>query len=261
MQTNPNPTVLQDITKALQSIETQYGVKILYACESGSRSWGFPSPDSDFDVRFVYAHPRDWYLSISEHKDNIQFFAQDGLLDFSGWDIRKVLKHIQKSNPSLIDWLHSPIIYQQSPDFIPAIQPLCADYFVPKSGAAHYMGLCKGMLAELSDQNRIKIKKLFYILRPLLAARWIVERGTVPPMHLGGLLPVVSEDLQALITAWVDKKYSLDEAFVVEIEPQLADFIRTEFPRIDILAKQLPSEFKDADKLNHYFRNLLLQHS
>ncbi len=94
----------------LKKIEREHKVKILYAIESGSRVWGFASQDSDFDVRFIYVHHKDWYLSIESKRDVIEM-PLEGDLDINGWDLTKALGLFRKSNPPLYEWLQSPIVY------------------------------------------------------------------------------------------------------------------------------------------------------
>ncbi len=86
------------IKAGLAEIEAQENVRIVYACESGSRAWGFPSSDSDYDVRFIYLHPLEWYLSIEKRRDVIER-PITGVLDVNGWDLRKALQLFRKSNP------------------------------------------------------------------------------------------------------------------------------------------------------------------
>ena len=105
-------SVRQEILQRLKQTEQDKNVRIVMAIESGSRAWGFESPDSDYDVRFIYVHEKDWYLSIdsSEERDVIEYPITDDI-DLNGWDIRKALKLFSKSNPSFIEWIHSPITY------------------------------------------------------------------------------------------------------------------------------------------------------
>ena len=102
------------IKDKLKDIEQKYQVKVLYACETGSRAWGFPSPDSDYDVRMIYMHDLDWYLSLSDKKDTIEFMSEDGELDVTGWDIKKCLKLMWKSNGALLERVQSPVVYRVS---------------------------------------------------------------------------------------------------------------------------------------------------
>ncbi len=103
----------QRIIDELKRIEQSYGVKIVYAVESGSRAWGFPSQDSDYDVRFIYVPKKEWYFSIEQERDVIEEPIHD-LLDISGWELRKTLRLFKKSNPPLLEWLSSDIVYYEA---------------------------------------------------------------------------------------------------------------------------------------------------
>ena len=105
--------ITEDIQRRLTAAEIEHDVKVLYACESGSRAWGFASPDSDYDVRFIYAHKRDWYLSfdIERRRDVIEYPIVDDI-DIGGWDIRKALYLFTRTNGALLEWLNSPIVYR-----------------------------------------------------------------------------------------------------------------------------------------------------
>jgi hypothetical protein len=109
-----------EIVSRLEALEAQHGFRIILAVESGSRAWGFPSPDSDFDVRFIYAKPLDDYLSLQPGRDVCEP-AMDGLFDFSGWEIRKALNLLLKCNAIASEWLESPIIYKAS-DEVPKLR-------------------------------------------------------------------------------------------------------------------------------------------
>ncbi|MCL2624210.1 MAG: nucleotidyltransferase domain-containing protein, partial [Planctomycetaceae bacterium] len=104
------------ISDALRDIERKHDCRVLHACESGSRAWGFPSPDSDYDIRFIYVHRRNWYLRLNESRDTHEWFAP-GDLDFSGWELRKALRLFRTCNLSLNEHLQSPIIYEKDDDF------------------------------------------------------------------------------------------------------------------------------------------------
>lgn len=152
------------IQAQLRSIEEKNNVKILYAVESGSRGWGFESKDSDFDVRFIYVHPIEWYLSVFEGSDIIEI-PIDEVLDINGWDIKKALKLMYKSNAPLLEWLSSPIIYKQNQEFIKELKHLAEKYFSSISVTYHYINLAKKSFDGLEGLNKIKIKKLFYVIR------------------------------------------------------------------------------------------------
>ena len=177
----PN-AIKEDIVNRLKHIESEHDVRILWAIESGSRSWGFESPDSDYDVRFIYAHKREWYLSIEEERDVITP-PINGVFDFSGWDLRKALRLFRKSNPVFFEWIVSPYVYHRSGNFISKIRKLARKYYSHKAGAYHYLHMAEhNYKAYLENKTEVNLKKYFYVLRPLLNIRWLMERKGLIPM-------------------------------------------------------------------------------
>lgn len=148
------------ILERLTAIEQSESVRILYACESGSRAWGFASPDSDYDVRFIYVHPRDWYLSINaeRRRDVIERPIED-LLDINGWDLRKALQLMYKSNPPLFEWLHSPIVYREQPGFRQDMLAITPTYYSPRGCAWHYLHMARGNQREYLRGDPVRLKK------------------------------------------------------------------------------------------------------
>ncbi|MDR2849201.1 MAG: nucleotidyltransferase domain-containing protein, partial [Verrucomicrobiota bacterium] len=151
------------ILKKLAGIEQDHGIRILFACESGSRGWQFPSVDSDYDVRFIYVRPLEFYLSVAEQDDQLTFPINDEL-DINGWDIRKVLQLLRKSNSTPFEWLQSPIVYRQEPGFKDGLWTLCGQYFDQRVQTHHYLGIARSALDTMRT-DEIRIKKLFYVLR------------------------------------------------------------------------------------------------
>lgn len=175
------------ILDALTEIERVHGVRVLFAAESGSRAWGFASPDSDWDVRFIYVHPRDWYLSVFESRDVIEAMLP-GDLDLSGWDLRKTLRLFAKCNLALNEWLGSPIVYRQDGAFADALRAQLPRYFQPARGLFHYLSMARGTFADHLSGERVRLKKVFYFLRPILACRWIEHARSQPPTEFARLL-------------------------------------------------------------------------
>jgi uncharacterized protein len=203
--------MMEAIKQLLQKTATEKQVKILYACETGSRAWGFPSPDSDYDVRFIYMHERDWYLSLGQRKDTIELM--DGDLDMTGWDLRKCLQLLKKSNAPLIERFQSPIEYYAVPGFKTDFQQLVENYYSPTAVFFHHYSLAGKFWAELQGQEEFKLKSFFYLIRSLLSCNWIIKDKTVLPMHIEGLMQYAEEghknqlrDLIAL-KAGVGEKY------------------------------------------------------
>ena len=168
------------IRSKLQDIETQQNVKILLAVESGSRAWGFASPDSDYDVRFIYVRPKDEYLRLESFRDVIELPIDD-VLDINGWDLQKTLRLLYKSNPTLFEWFSSPIVYMETP-FADKFREIMFQYFSTKRSLYHYISMAEGNYREYLKRDMVRAKKYFYVLRPILACQWILEKGTPPPM-------------------------------------------------------------------------------
>jgi predicted nucleotidyltransferase len=160
------------ISATLANLEATHNIQILYACESGSRAWGFPSPDSDYDVRFIYVHPLAWYLGLDEGPDTLNF-PIDAELDLGGWELRKTLRLLRGSNAALFEWLQSPIVYHEAPDFRASLVPQLSQAFNLKAGLHHYLGQLRRGVEEDLIGEEVRLKRLFYALRSALAARWI----------------------------------------------------------------------------------------
>lgn len=174
---------MNELIKArLSQIESNCSVRILWAVESGSRSWGFESPDSDYDVRFLYVNKPDWYLSIEDARDVIELPIDDEL-DISGWDLRKTLKLFRKSNPVLLEWLVSPLVYMSSGTLRDKLLQIAPDVFSRKSCAYHYLNMAENNYTKyVAPRDPVRIKKYFYVLRQLLNIQWLKEKDSIPPM-------------------------------------------------------------------------------
>jgi predicted nucleotidyltransferase len=181
------------IMRCLDDIEAQHQVKVLFACESGSRGWGFASPDSDYDVRFVYVNRIDWYLSIEQRRDVIEQ-PISGDLDVNGWDVRKALKLLHSSNPVLLEWLRSPIVYAQDEELAPRLRRLAEEHLSLGRAYHHYVSMAKKNLREHLFGETVRYKKYLYVLRPLLAARWIRSGRGAPPMRFADLAEATLDD-------------------------------------------------------------------
>lgn len=175
------------VTRQLNEVETRYGVKVLYACESGSCGWGFASPDSDYDVRFLYVHPPQWYLRVDTPRDVIELPIDDEL-DVCGWEWRKALGLLKGANPTLIEWLDSPVVYQQDDVTVSALKAMIPQWFSPLRARWHYYSMARKNFRGYLQGEAVRLKKYFYVLRPLLAVRWVEAGKGVPPMRFAELL-------------------------------------------------------------------------
>lgn len=202
----------KEIRKALRELEKETGIKVLYAVESGSRAWGFASGNSDWDVRFLYLHPRDWYLSIDPGKDTIERMLPQEL-DLAGWELSKALRLFRKSNPPLLEWLNSPLIYSESYQTANRMRDLFDTCFNPKSCRYHYLSMAHNNYREYLRGDTVRLKKYFYILRPLLACDWIERTGTMAPIVFADLVEaeVRDPDLRAAIDDLLARKMAGEE--------------------------------------------------
>jgi uncharacterized protein len=172
----------------LERIEGDENVRILFAVESGSRAWGFPSPDSDYDARFLYAQTPDWYLSLEPGRDVIELPILDDF-DINGWDIRKALLLLLKPNPVLLEWLSSPIRYRWDERLCAKLRAFAERTAYAKACLHHYLGLGERLWGEFVEgRAEVNLKKYLYILRPALCLGWIREGNGMPPMSLPELM-------------------------------------------------------------------------
>ena len=246
------------IQAELDRIEAEENLKILYACESGSRAWGFESQDSDYDVRFFYIRPPAWYLSIQKRRDVIEQMLENRLLDLVGWDLPKTLELFRKSNPPLYEKLRSPIVYRETGSFLSRISDLIPQYFSPKACLHHYHHMAQGNFQKYVQGRDIIGKRYFYILRPVLACLWIEQdRGPVP-MEFEVLIKDLITDhslLEAIDKLLTMKRAGMEMDSVPQI-PVITDFLRKQIERLATVDAQLANS-KDPAQLDELFHDLL----
>lgn len=244
------------ILDGLSNIETRENVRILFAIESGSRAWGFPSPDSDFDVRFVYARPLDWYLSLTPGRDVIEL-PIEGELDINGWDIQKALGLLLKPNPVLLEWLSSPIRYRWEDDVCDRLIAFSQKVAHNRACIYHYLGLGKRQYKRfIEGKDQVALKKYFYQLRPAMALRWVrLHPDTIPPMNFLELMEGVDlpAPLSALIHELLEKKRLTKEMGKAPRIDALDRFILGEFEAITAFVAEAsspgPGRQSEADAL------------
>lgn len=246
------------IQSELQRIERDHQVRVLFAAESGSRAWGFASRDSDYDVRFIYAHERDWYLSVDQKRDVIEEPISDQL-DVSGWDIRKALQLLRKSNPPLLEWLKSPIVYRADPGFALLFGHLAAEFASPERLFHHYLSMARGNARDYLGGEFVRLKKYFYVLRPMLACRWIEQKRGPVPMEFQTLVDeLVQEPLVRIhIAVLVARKRAGEELDRGHRNPIISNFIEKELARLAEIAPPAIAQ-PEPENLNTFFREFCL---
>lgn len=247
----------KEMINKLKEIEKREHVKIIYAIESGSRAWGFESIDSDYDVRFIYVREKEDYLCLDEKSDVIEL-PIDEVFDISGWDIKKALKLLYKSNPSLLEWFASPIVYKETKEasYIRKVIPL---YFSQKKSYHHYQNMAKTLLKYM-NKEKVPVKKYLYILRCILSSQYIVHNKKQPPIEIERLIECelpneLREDINQLLMI---KKNSNEKQYVDHIS-SLDEFI------VNSLQERDTSSLVDGESswelLNEVFRKVIEKNS
>ncbi len=229
------------IADKLAEIETSEHVRILYAVESGSRAWGVESPDSDYDVRFIYIRPAKDYLCVREKRDVIEW-QLDEVLDINGWDLKKTLVRFQKGNATLFEWANSPIVYRTT-DIWQKIYDTGKRYFSEKAALCHYYGTAKSTFRQYLLGEEVKYKKYIYALRPLLACRFIESKHGIPPVTFDELLrQKLPEELTEEIDKMLRIKAQSEETALHPQMPVIRKYIEDEIARYEKLSKEMADD-------------------
>ena len=250
------------IITVLNQIEKEYEVKVFYACDAGSRALGFASPDSDYDIRFIYIHKKDWYLSIDQEKDVIEIPKEDSLstivdpkLDVVGWELIKTLRLFRKSNPSLLEWLNSKYVYCNHAYLAEKLKSMQDNVISHKAYINHHLNLVTRNVIDMQKKKEWRGKVYLYILRSILSAKWLQKHRQIPPVEFMQLLSIlenapVKRELKDLL--W--KKQS-GEHNIIEQNLILNDFIEQEIKLLASYAKSVSQKSEDPTKeLNELFR-------
>lgn len=248
---------MQEMIKdKLKDIEEKEDVSILMAVESGSRAWGFASADSDYDVRFLYVRKKEDYLRLDVVRDVIDWQLDD-VLDINGWDVKKALQLMHSSNPTIFEWCESPIVYRASEEF-EQLKRLRKEYFSPKKSLYHYLHMAQSNYKKFLQCNQIKVKKYFYVLRPILAAKWIAEKKIWPPMLFSELMEAeLEDDLKPEAERLLVMKKEMGEMELVPKIPKINEYVEANLEELKKLADDMQKKEMTWDSLNDYFQSLL----
>jgi len=246
------------IQAKLCEIEEKENIKILHCVESGSRAWGFASPDSDYDVRFIYVRQKEFYLRLDETRDVIEWQLDD-TLDINDWDLQKALRLLHKSNPTLFEWNASPIIYRTTPEW-EAVSSIISNYFVSKAGLHHYLNTAINNYRVYLKVETVKLKKYFYVLRPLLACKWILEEQSPPPILFSALAEkYLDEEIKPDVERLLKMKTNTSEMGVGPRIDSINRYIDESFSQIQQAVRQLPPEkAQEWNELNEIFLSLII---
>jgi len=245
--------MLQVISEELAGIEKRENVKILLAAESGSRAWGFASSDSDYDVRFIYARPQKEYLRLEKRRDVIELPLSD-VLDINGWDLDKALRLLHNSNPTMFEWFASPVVYRDS-EFRQRLQGALKEFFSVERSLHHYLSMAKGTRQDHLRGEKVRAKKYFYVLRPILACLWIMNRRTPPPILFEDLCAAyLEESVRPEVDRLLEVKRNMPEIGLIDRVEALHVYIDAKIALIEEFVAALPKEEqKDWKMLDEIF--------
>ncbi|WP_058545428.1 DNA polymerase beta superfamily protein [Pseudomonas fluorescens] len=252
--------VREEVQDRLRRAENEHEVKILLAVESGSRAWGFASPNSDYDARFIYVNKPEWYLSVGleEQRDVIEYPIIDDM-DINGWDLRKALRLFWKSNPGFVEWVQSTIVYERSGSFHERAKALLPQVYSVESGIYHYRSMAKTNYRGYLQAAEVPLKKYFYVLRPLLSVRWLERFDKPAPIEFDQLREVIDGEPElhlAIDDLLAIKRASPEMGLSPQIMP-IQKFIERELNRLEDI-KPTRSERKEVEPLlSELFRSVL----
>lgn len=251
--------IQSEILKRLKNTQEKENVRIIMAIESGSRAWGFSSVNSDYDVRFIYARDKDWYLSVDleDRRDVIEYPIVDEI-DLNGWDVRKALKLYWRSNPAVIEWLQSPITYINHAFFRTEAIKLLPDIYSVEKGIYHYRSMAKTNYRQYLREELVPLKKYFYVLRPLFSIKWLEQYGTVAPIEFDKLLTLATDNqlLDTIYELLAQKKCSTEKMLAPAI-PTLNHYIETELARLEAIQPAKSDRKMQITPLNTLFHKIL----
>lgn len=244
------------ILEKLKEIEKQKGIEILFAVESGSRAWGFASPDSDYDIRFVFKRSTEDYLDLWEKKDTIEFMTEDDL-DGSGWDLKKATLLMAKSNASFLGWLFSPVVYINKGSCLEDMRKLAKENFNPVAGFYHYHSMNKGFQEQLENED-LKLKPFFYAIRTALCANWILKQHTNPPVLFTEFYPFLNPKDCKLLDELIVIKAEQKELAEFKINQRLIELAKEIVKENNEGKDNLPTFKPNLEAFNQFFKNQLM---
>ena len=245
------------ITAKITELEQKENVRVIHAVESGSRAWGFASPDSDYDVRFIYVRPKDFYLRLEKTRDVIEW-QLDETLDINGWDLQKALCLLHSSNPTLFEWNNSPIIYKTTDEWS-EVRKEINNYFSAKAGLYHYLSTANSNYREYLKGDMVRLKKYFYVIRPLLACKWILDKKCPPPLLFTELVETELEaDMKPIIYDLLKVKMNTPEVGEGKRIDKLNEYIDENLASLKATIDAMPQEHKaDWGRLNELFLSII----
>ena len=240
------------VPQKLREIEKEYGIRVLYAVESGSRAWGTNSESSDFDIRFLYIRPREDYLRLVPYRDVLEFGITDGW-DMCGWDLSKLLKLLHNANSQIYEWFHSPVVYVND-GLSERIRPLLEEYFAAKAAVHYYLNLAEMIMKQARRVEHPKVKHYLYTLQYYATARWILMHRMAPPVSFSAVTALLPEEISGEAQELLRRKITQPQQPLMPRHASLEVWVDEESSRIRQLIEQLPvTAEKEWEMLDQFF--------
>ena len=252
------------ITKNLKEIETKHNVKIIMAVDNGSNAYGSASPNSDIDLRFLYVETIESYLRLGREKDVIEIIDEENNIEYKGFSLDKFMKLLSKSNPSILEWLNSPINYLENSKYeniTKEIKKLSLEYFSVKRCLFHYTGNAltdfKKMLnGNASTKIQIDLKTFLSVFRHLLVSEYIIRENKYPETTDLAYLIIQSKKFKELKVVDSDLTY---REFLIKLLETKKNFIPSETDKTSYLTmteKEYDFHYELIDSLIDEYRKV-----
>lgn len=156
-------------------------------------------PHSDYDVKFIYVRPLNWYLGIEDSKRDLIDCNDE--FDMNGWDLRKALQLLKESNCGILEWLNTELVYRCDLDFVKRAKDLAANEHCRKSLLLAYWGKAGKHYREYINiataNGEVLLKKYLFVIQAILSAKWIITKSPsgidLPPQLFYTLLHSLSD--------------------------------------------------------------------
>lgn len=249
-----DPAVVAEIDERLLGVEREHGVRIPWAIESGSRAWGFPSPDSDHDCRFLFVRPLDDHLVLWPARDVVET-PLDAVFDVNGWELAKAVRLLVNGNATVTEWLRSPVVYTGDEGFRDRFLDLASAVADRGRIGRHYLHV-----AHRQQERGSTLKRFLYVLRTAAALRWLRDHpgSATPPMDLPTLLAEssVAESVREAAADLIALKAQTRELGTATAPDVLQRFVADELDRAAAF-DDLPATNTSADaraRADDFFR-------
>ena len=215
------------IMTLLHDLERQHNIRILMAVNYGSRCFGYSSSESDWDVRFIYVHQPEWYFSIAKTEDVIEMMIAEDHLDIEGYDLKKALNLLARTNPIESDWLHANDYYILDKDFLHNMLAFESQCYNRHHAMYHFYSISVKHNQRYLDKE-VTLKRFIYYMRGLLSCRWVEQNGSHPPVNVDELIDATitdNESVKAKAHRMLELKRTGKSHDMAIVDDELANYV------------------------------------